>query len=134
MMVFKRGEVPRYKFCFVGSLIRESTKSTSKAVAKDAEKQRRLELEAGFNNITEAREQRIRSLREVVAEYLNDYRLRYSVASLVTDVTRTLMIRPASSSSWVCSKLGMFLIFWRERNKQMIVGWHLTLRGATYER
>jgi len=81
MAAFKRGEVWWYKFYFAGRLIRESTKSTSKTVAKDAEKQRRRELEAGFNNITETREQRIRSLREVIDECLDGYRLRYPGAT-----------------------------------------------------
>jgi integrase len=77
MAVFKRGEVWWYKFYFAGRLIRESSKSTSKTVAKDAEKQRRRELEAGFHNITEVRQQRITSLKEIIDEYLVGYRLRY---------------------------------------------------------
>ena len=76
MAVFKRGEVWWYKFYFAGRLIRESSKSTSKTVAKDAEKQRRRELEAGFHNITDIRQQRIRSLEEIIDEYLVGYRLR----------------------------------------------------------
>ena len=81
MAVFKRGDVWWYKFYFAGRLMRESSKSTSKTVAKDAEKQRRRELEAGFNNITEARQQRISSLREIIDEYLDGYRLRYKSAT-----------------------------------------------------
>src|SRR6266567_54013 len=77
MAVFRRGEVWWYKFYFAGRLIRESSKSTSKTVARDAEKQRRRELEAGFHNINQAREQRIRSLKEIIDEYLVGYRLRY---------------------------------------------------------
>jgi hypothetical protein len=49
MAVFKRGEVWWYKFYFAGRLFRESSKSTSKTVAKAAEQQRRRELEAGFH-------------------------------------------------------------------------------------
>ena len=37
MAVFKRGGVWWYKFYFAGQFIRESAKSTSKTVAKDAE-------------------------------------------------------------------------------------------------
>ena len=77
MAVFRRGEVWWYKFYFAGRLIRESSKSTSKTVARDAEKQRRRELESGFHNISQAREQRIRSLKEIIDEYLVGYRLRF---------------------------------------------------------
>jgi integrase len=77
MAVFKRGGVWWYKFYFAGRLIRETSKSTSKTVAKEAEKQRRRELESGYHNIGQAREQRIRSLTEVIEEYLEGYELRY---------------------------------------------------------
>jgi len=65
MAVFKRGEVWWYKFYFAGRLIRETSKSTSKTVAKAAEQQRRRELEAGFHNISEVLQQRIRNLKKV---------------------------------------------------------------------
>ena len=55
MALFKRGGVWWYKFYFAGQPIRESSKSTSKTVAKNAEQQRRRELEAGFHNIKEVR-------------------------------------------------------------------------------
>jgi hypothetical protein len=45
-------------------------------VAKDAEKQRRRELEAGFHNIADVRQQRIRTLEAIIDEYLVGYRLR----------------------------------------------------------
>jgi len=80
MAVFKRGEVWWYKFYFAGRLIRETSKSTSKTVAKSAEQQRRRELEAGFHNISEVRQQRIRSLKEIIDEYLVGYRLRFRAA------------------------------------------------------
>jgi len=51
-------------------------------LAKDAEKQRRRELEAGFHNITDVRQQRIRSLKEIIDEYLVGYRLRNPLNSL----------------------------------------------------
>jgi len=38
MAVFKRGEVWYYEFIFAGKRIRESTKTTSKTLAKEAEK------------------------------------------------------------------------------------------------
>ncbi len=80
MALFKRGEVWWYKFYFAGELIRESSKSSSKTVAKAAEQQRRRELEAGFHNIREVRQQRIRCLSDIIDDYLVGYRLRYRAA------------------------------------------------------
>jgi hypothetical protein len=49
--VYKRGDVWWYKFRFGGQTIRESSKSESKTVAREAERARRRELEQGFNRI-----------------------------------------------------------------------------------
>jgi integrase len=55
MSVYKRGDVWWYKFRFGGQPIRESSKSDSKTVARDAERARRRELEQGFNRIERQR-------------------------------------------------------------------------------
>ena len=51
MSVYRRGDVWWYKFRFAGQMIRESSKSESKTVAKDAERVRRRELEESWNQI-----------------------------------------------------------------------------------
>ena len=51
MSLYKRGDVWWYKFWFSGQLNRESSKSDSKTVAKDAEHARRHELEQAYNHI-----------------------------------------------------------------------------------
>jgi hypothetical protein len=67
MALFKRGGVWWYKFYFAGQPIRESSKSTSKTIAKNAEQQRRRELETGFHNIREVRQRVMkRSWRSLV--------------------------------------------------------------------
>lgn len=55
MSVYRRGDVWWYKFRFAGQVIRESSKSESKTVAKDAERSRRRELESSFNGIAKPR-------------------------------------------------------------------------------
>ncbi|MGB2886099.1 MAG: tyrosine-type recombinase/integrase [Candidatus Acidiferrales bacterium] len=55
MSLYKRGDVWWYKFRFAGQLIRESSKSESKTVAKEAERSRRRELEGSFNRISKPR-------------------------------------------------------------------------------
>jgi integrase len=51
-MLYKRGNVWWYKFRFEGQVIRDSAKTTSKTVARDAERARRRDLELGVNRIT----------------------------------------------------------------------------------
>ena len=51
MSLYKRGGVWWYKFRFAGQMIRESAKSESKTIAKDAERVRRRELEESWNQI-----------------------------------------------------------------------------------
>jgi len=77
MSLFKRGDVWWYEFQFGQRRIRESARTTSKTVAKQAELNRRRELERGFNGIEDVREDRIRPVKSVATEYLADYRLRH---------------------------------------------------------
>lgn len=51
MSLYKRGDVWWYKFRFAGQMIRESSKSESRTVAKDAERARRRQLEESWNQI-----------------------------------------------------------------------------------
>jgi integrase len=51
MSLYKRGDVWWYKFRFAGQVVRESSKSESKTVARDAERVRRRELEESWNQI-----------------------------------------------------------------------------------
>ncbi len=51
MSVYKRGDVWWYKFRFAGRMIRESAKTNSKTVTREAERTRRRELEESWNQI-----------------------------------------------------------------------------------
>jgi integrase len=51
MSLYRRGDVWWYKFRFEGQLIRDSAKTASKTVARDAERARRRELELAVNRI-----------------------------------------------------------------------------------
>jgi integrase len=76
MSLFKRDNIWWYEFLFAKRRVRESAKTTSKTVAKKAEDNRRRELELGYNGIEDVREARVRGLKEVSAEYLEQYCLR----------------------------------------------------------
>jgi hypothetical protein len=81
MATYLRGKFWWYRFRFAGERINEPTKSTSRTVAKDAERQHRRTLEAGYNNFKEVRQNRVRILEEMIDEYLTGYCLRYRSAS-----------------------------------------------------
>lgn len=55
-MVIKRGRVWWYRFQFQGRLIRESARTGSKTLAKEAERQRRHELARAYNRVPRRRE------------------------------------------------------------------------------
>lgn len=76
-MLVRRTNVWWYDFSFRNQRIRESTHSRSKTVAREAELQRRRDLERGIHNITEVQQNRIRALGDIADQYLADYRLRY---------------------------------------------------------
>jgi integrase len=63
-MIYKRGKGGTYwiRFRFAGRFVHESTRSTSKTVAREAERQRRRELEKSWNHIEK------RSLPPTLAE------------------------------------------------------------------
>jgi integrase len=77
MSVYKRGDVWWYKFRFANQVVRESSKSPSKTVAREAEQRRRRELEEAYNNLSDRREQRIQTIKQIAADYLEDYELRH---------------------------------------------------------
>lgn len=85
MALFQRGNVWWYEFWFAGQRIRESSKSTSKTVAKDAEKNRKRELEEGFNNIIDQRQQRVRTFRDMADEFFDGYKLRLPDSAVFAD-------------------------------------------------
>src|SRR5579883_1419148 len=65
-----------YKFRFAGQSIRESAKTSSKTLAKQAEQKRRRELEEGFNGIIDRREDRVRTIKDLADSYFDGYKLR----------------------------------------------------------
>ncbi len=78
MGVYKRGETYHYEFLFAGRRIRESTHTPSKTVAKEAEKSRRRELERTLAGLPATkREERIKSISDLVRTYLDGYELNH---------------------------------------------------------
>lgn len=73
----KQQNVWWYHFTFDGRHIQESSKSTRKTVAVEAEKKRRRELEQKYNSIEDTRRERIRTVAEIADEYFEAYKLRH---------------------------------------------------------
>jgi len=72
----KNSKIWWYDFTFAGRRFQESSKSSRKTIATDAEKKRRLELEHGFNDTADRRQERIRPIAEMVDTFLADYEVR----------------------------------------------------------
>lgn len=83
----RNGEASKFYVCeFVthGKRIQESTGSTSKTVAKEYEKRRKVELErAAVGLPTEQKANRIRTVSEVVKPYLAGYALNHRPKSIL---------------------------------------------------
>jgi len=115
MAVYKRGNTWWYSFLFAGRRIQASAKTTSKTVAKLAEKQRRRDLEQNFNGITDNRRERIKTVDEVAATYLEDYALRhpndrfarYAVGNIVDRLGQTMLpdVTEASITAYQSARL-----------------------------
>ncbi len=83
MAIFLRGNTYWYEFTFAGKRIRESSKSSRKTIAKEAEKNRRLELEKTLAGIpVEQREKRIESVADVLKRYEGSYSANHRPAAI----------------------------------------------------
>jgi integrase len=84
MAVYKRGGMWWYKFIFAGKIVRESAKTSRKTVAQESERNRRLELEKTLAGIPlEKREDRIRSVKDVVKQYQKGYGINHRQQSIL---------------------------------------------------
>ncbi len=83
MSVYRRGDTWWYKFYFGGQFIRESAKTNSKTLAKEAEKNRHRDLEKGYNGISsEDRNKRVQTISQAADELIADYALKNCASSL----------------------------------------------------
>jgi integrase len=81
-VIFKRGEIWWYKFQFRGQEFRQSTKTSNKSIAQKIEAKKRREVHEGLFGIeTDARSKS--TLREVLEEYVSDYRVRHKTGTWV---------------------------------------------------
>ena len=94
MSLFKRGDTYWYEFIFLGKRIRESAKTHSKTVAKEAEKDRRRSLERTLAGLpAEKRADRIQTVSDLVTRYLNHYGLNHREKSTLFANSRLAHVR-----------------------------------------
>ena len=104
MSLYKRGGVWWLKFRFAGQVIRESTKSNSRTVARAAEHARRRELEQGFNRIER---QRVAQLFSVAAEsWLSAKEAHLAPRSVVIERANLKHLNPFFGKMLLCDIRG----------------------------
>ena len=83
MAVYKRNGTWWYEFWFLNQRIRESTKSKSRTLAKEAERNRRRDLEEGYNGLAkEDRSRRVLTFSQAADPFLLEYKLRHRPTSI----------------------------------------------------
>ncbi|MBM3795331.1 MAG: site-specific integrase [Acidobacteria bacterium] len=84
MSVYVRGGVWWYEFIFAGRRIRESSKSTSKTVCREAEKRRRRELERAAAGLpSEGPTERVKTVSAVLKAYEAGYAVNHRGRSVL---------------------------------------------------
>jgi len=102
--VYRRGDVWWYKFRFAGQVIRETSKSSSKTIAKEAERVRRRELEQGFNRIER---QRIAQLFPMAADnWLAGKRAHLAPRSVIIEQANLKHLKPFFGKMLLCDIRG----------------------------
>jgi integrase len=100
MSLYRRGDVWWYKFRFAGQVIRESTKSNSRTIARAAEHARRRELEQGFNRIERQRTARLFSV--AAEDWLTAKEAHLSVRSVAIERANLKHLKPFFGGSLLC--------------------------------
>src|ERR1035437_8100246 len=104
MSLYKRGGIWWFKFGFAGQVLRESTKSNSRTVARAAEHARRRELEQGFNRIER---QRVAQLFSVAAErWLAAKEAHLAPRSVVIERANLKHLNPCFGKMLICDIRG----------------------------
>jgi integrase len=81
LAVYQRGKIWWYQFTYAGRRVQESAKTTSKTIAREAERKRHRELESRFNAIDERPKDRMRSLSDLAVSYLKEYKLKHKAVA-----------------------------------------------------
>ncbi len=104
MSVYRRGKTWWFKFKFAAQTIRESSKSSSKTVAKSAERTRRRELEDGFNGISKP--QRAQLFNVAAEKWLEAKKAHLALRSVSIELQNLKHLKPVFGGMLVCDIKG----------------------------
>ncbi|HXY15261.1 MAG TPA: tyrosine-type recombinase/integrase [Terriglobales bacterium] len=104
MSLYRRGDVWWYKFKFAGQVIRESAKTESKTVARDAERTRRRELERGYNGID--KQERAQLFSVTADNWLDAKKAHLSPRSVKIEELNLKHLKPFFGAMLVCDIKG----------------------------
>lgn len=104
MSVYKRGETWWYKFKYAGQSIRESAKTNSKTVAKNAERARRRELEEGYNGISKP--QRAQLFGVAADAWLETKKAHLAPRSVTIETLNLKHLKPFFGGMLICDIRG----------------------------
>lgn len=100
MSVYRRGETWWFKFKFAGQPIRESAKTNSKTVAKNAERTRRRELEEGFNGISKPQRAQLFSIAS--ENWLEAKKAHLAPRSVIIEALNLKHLKPVFGGMLIC--------------------------------
>jgi len=100
MSLHKRGNVWWFKFKFAGQLIRESSKSGNKNIAKDAERARRRELELGYNGLS--KQQRAQMFSVIAENWIEAKTAHLSPRSVTIEKLNLKHLNPVFGGMLIC--------------------------------
>jgi len=104
MSVYQRGDVWWYKFKFGGQVIRESSKSTSKTIAWDAQRVRRRQLEESWNQIKRRKLPPLFSV--AAAEWLESKKAHLAPRSVAIERANLKHMNPFFAKMLLCDIAG----------------------------
>lgn len=103
-MIYRRGKIWWFRFKFAGQTIRESSKSNSKTIARDAERMRRRELERGYNGID--KQQRAQLLGVAADNWLEAKKSHLSPRSVIIEQLNFKHLKPFFGGMLICDIRG----------------------------
>jgi integrase len=103
-MIYRRGKIWWFRFKFSGQTIRESSKSTSKTIGKDAERARRRELERGYNGID--KQERARLFSVAADNWLEAKKPHLSPRSVAIEQLNLRHLKPFFGGMLICDVRG----------------------------
>ena len=113
-MLFKRGRIWWFRIKFAGSIFRESSRSTSKDIARRAERQRRREVEEGYHRLS--KRQPLLTLATAADKWLDSRSIGWSPSTLRISAPMLSRLKPFLGSA-LLTEIGADDVAGYQRNR-----------------